>query len=74
VLEKILRALGAAESQPDALSDSPHGPTRYHWRCVCGAHSRADGFLIAYDAEYAAQRHMWNQGVGHPMPDVYSTE
>ena len=27
-----------------------------------------------YDAEYNARRHMWREGVGHPMPDVYSTE
>jgi hypothetical protein len=42
-------------------------------RCECGAHSRGgDPFKV--DAEYNAQRHMWRKGVGHPMPEIYSTE
>ncbi|MFA1546688.1 hypothetical protein [Actinomadura chokoriensis] len=46
-----------------------------HWRCACGAHSRGPGgWLITYDAEHNAQRHMWREGVGHPMLEVYSTE
>lgn len=42
----------------------------YHWRCECGAHSRG-GFLSQSDAEYAAQRHQWGKGVGHPMPETH---
>lgn len=51
-----------------------HGPTRYHWRCECGGHSRDGGFLIESDATYAAERHQWRQGVGHALPDVYSED
>lgn len=46
---------------------------QYHWRCECGAHSRG-GFLSEPDAEYAAQRHQWGKGVGHPMPETHSMD
>jgi hypothetical protein len=71
VIEKIRRALTGAASQPDETSRS-FNPMTYHWRCECGAHSR--GADIKADTEYNAQRHMWSKGVGHPMPEVYSTE
>jgi hypothetical protein len=71
VIEKIRRALKGA-AQPGPTSGRPRNPMTYHWRCACGAHSR--GGDIKADAEYNAQRHMWREGVGHPMPEVYSTE
>lgn len=71
MFEKIRRTLNGAASQ----RDDARSRTLYHWRCACGAHSRGPGgWLITYDAEYNARRHMWREGVGHPMPDVYSTE
>ncbi|MET7668178.1 hypothetical protein [Micromonospora luteifusca] len=71
MIEKILRALGGARS--DRVGRNTR--TLYHWRCSCGGHSRGPGgWLIPADAEYAAQRHQWNKGVGHQMPEVYSTE
>jgi hypothetical protein len=48
--------------------------TRYQWSCECGGHSRSDGFVFPADAEYAAQRHQWNNGVHHPMPTVTAKE
>lgn len=69
MLGRFLRGLGG--------SDDPDGATKlrtlYHWRCECGAHSRG-GDPFESDAEYNAQRHQWGKGVGHPMPEVYSTE
>ncbi|MFG1860805.1 hypothetical protein [Microbispora bryophytorum] len=73
MIEKIWRALKGAASQPSTAPGAPRSRTFYHWRCSCGAHSRG-GWLITFDAEYNAQRHMWRQGVGHPMPEVYFTE
>ncbi len=74
MIEKIRRAPGVAASQPEAPTSSPLSRTRYHWRYACGADSRSGGWLIASDAEYNGQRHMGREGVGHPMPEVYSTE
>jgi hypothetical protein len=72
VIEWIRRALRGSESQTGSTS-AGFGSTLYHWRCACGAHSRGgDPFMS--DAEYNAQRHMWRQGVGHPMPEIYSTD
>lgn len=45
----------------------------WHWRCECGGHSRG-GDPFKMDADYNAQRHQWNKGVGHPDPEVYSTD
>ncbi len=47
--------------------------TLYEWRCECGAHSRS-GDPSESHAEYNAQRHQWNKGVGHPMPEVFTTQ
>lgn len=73
MIKKILRALTAAVSQSGPVTRGSHSRTVYHWRCSCGARSRG-GWLIAHGANYAAQRHMWREGVGHPMPDVFSTQ
>ncbi|MGN9893023.1 hypothetical protein [Micromonospora sp. L31] len=71
MIEKILRALSGAASDRTGSNTR----TLYHWRCSCGAHSRGPGgWLISLDAEYAAQRHQWNKGAEHQMPEVYSTE
>jgi len=71
MFEKILRVLSGTAS--DRISRNTR--TVYHWRCSCGGQSRsAGGWGIPVDAEYAAQRHQWNKGVGHQMPEVYSTE
>lgn len=43
---------------------------RFGWQCECGGKSRRPGFLSSLDAEYAAQRHQWHKGVGHPMPEL----
>jgi hypothetical protein len=75
VIEKIRRALKGAASQPGTVSGGPSSRTLCHRRCACGAHSRGPGGrLITHDAQYNAQRHMWYEGVGHPMPEVCSTE
>ena len=68
----FLRGLTDAISQPaesKAVRDLRE-MTRYQWSCECGGHSRSDGFVFPADAEYAAQRHQWNNGVHHPMPTV----
>jgi hypothetical protein len=70
MIKKILRALSG--TAPDRISNRTR--TRYHWRCPCGGHSRTDGWLFPNDAEYGAQRHQWYKGVGHQMPEVYSTK
>jgi hypothetical protein len=56
--------------------DNPYSArpgTFWHWRCDCGGHSRG-GDQFKVDADQNAQRHQWNKGVGHPMPEVYSTD
>ncbi len=69
MFRKILQALNGTE--PDRVSTKAR--TSYGWRCSCGAHSRS-GWGIPSDAEYAAQRHRWHMGVGHPTPEIYSIE
>jgi len=65
-LRRALRKSGPA---------APKMRTIYHWRCECGAKSRGPGgWGIPSDADYNAQRHQWRMGVGHPLPEVYSTE
>lgn len=77
MIGKFLRGLAHAVSQSGAESETSYDASRrtqYHWRCECGAHSRTGGgWLLEADAEYAAQRHQWGKGVGHPMPEIYST-
>lgn len=74
MIGKFLRGLAEAvsQSEPEGSYDASRH-TKYHWSCECGGHSREDGFLFESDAEYAAQRHQWGKGVGHPMPDTNST-
>lgn len=67
------RVLQVAAARSSSASDGPRTRTRWHWRCECGAHSRG-GYLFKSDAEYNAQRHQWRKGVGHPMPEIDSTE
>lgn len=75
MIGKFLRGLADALSQSDAEEGTYDARllTHYHWRCECGGHSRG-GWLFESDAEYNAQRHQWGQGVGHPMPETYSTD
>lgn len=47
--------------------------TFWHWRCECGGHSRG-GDQFKADADQNAYLHQWRKGVGHPMPEVYSTD
>lgn len=47
--------------------------TLYYWECSCGKQSR-DGDLSERHAAELAQSHQWRQGVGHPMPTVYSKQ
>lgn len=47
--------------------------TFWHWRCECGGHSRGGDFFKA-DAEQNAYLHQNRKGVGHPAPEVYSTQ
>ncbi|WP_143666764.1 MULTISPECIES: hypothetical protein [unclassified Streptomyces] len=69
MFSSIRRALRGARSA------APKMRTVYHWRCECGAHSRLPGaWGLPVDARYNAERHQWRKGVGHPMPEVYSTE
>lgn len=74
----LMRSALNAVARPSA-ERSAHGSydasthTHYHWKCECGGHSRG-GWLFESDAQYAAQRHQWGQGVSHPMPMIYSTE
>lgn len=71
MIEKILRVLGGTASAPTRSNTR----MAYHWRCSCGAHSRGpDGWPFSLEAENAAQRHQWKKGVGHQMPEVYSTQ
>lgn len=72
---KFLRGLAEAVSQPDHGSgyDARLLP-RHAWHCECGGHSQRGGFLSRLDAEYAAQRHQWRKGVGHPMPEIVHEE
>jgi hypothetical protein len=69
----IGRVIQVAVARSNSANDGPRTRTLWHWRCECGAHSRG-GDPFKDDAEYNAQRHQWRQGVGHPMPEVYSTE
>lgn len=69
MLGKFLRRLGGSGNSGGATKLR----TLYHWRCERGAHSRG-GDLFERDAAYNAQRHQWGKGIGHPMPEVYSTE
>ncbi len=68
MFSRLRRALGTGSATPKMR-------TLYHWRCECGAKSRGPGGdLMRSGAEYNAQQHQWRKGVGHPMPEVYSTE
>ena len=73
VIEKIRRALGVAESRPQITDPLGPGPW-YGWRCPCGAHGGGGRGTIRSDAEHLAQRHMLRHPVGHPTPEIYSTE
>lgn len=66
MLVDILRRLLGGDSAPKTT-------TLWHWRCPCGAHSRQGDYFKA-DAEQNAHRHQVRKGVGHPAPEVYSTE
>jgi hypothetical protein len=75
VIGKLLRAVveAVSTSTAEASSNDESALTRHRLRCECGAHSRG-GWGIEFDARYNAERHQWRQGVGHPMPEVYSIE
>ncbi|MGK5677649.1 hypothetical protein [Actinoplanes sp. URMC 104] len=70
MLKTILRTL-TGRGVPDR--DTKATRTFYGWRCPCGGHDRG-GFGFRSDAEYAAQRHQWKKGIGHPMPEIHSFE
>ena len=72
-IEKIRRALGVAESRPQITDPLGPGPW-YGWRCPCGAHGGGGRGTIRSDAEHLAQRHVLRHPVGHPTPEIYSTE
>lgn len=76
MIRNFLRGLADAVSQSEPAESTYDARllTHYNWRCECGAHSRGGGFLMKFDAENAAYQHQWRKGVGHPMPETYSTE
>lgn len=56
----------------DPTDDYQRRDLDWHWRCECGSHSRYGGVFKA-DADQNAFVHQNRKGVGHPMPEVYST-
>lgn len=68
-LRRIIR------NRAQLAEDNPYrakSGTYWHWRCECGAHSRG-GDPFKADADQNAYLHQHRKGVGHPMPEVYST-
>ncbi|MET3174713.1 UNVERIFIED_ORG: hypothetical protein ABIB52_002564 [Arthrobacter sp. UYCu721] len=74
-LRGLADAVRSSDSDRPIDDDNPYRakPGIYwHWQCECGGHSRG-GDSFKADAEQNAQRHQWNKGLPHPMPEVYST-
>ncbi|WIB68912.1 hypothetical protein DEI93_07750 [Curtobacterium sp. MCBD17_035] len=71
----FLRGLVNAVRSDDRGGDGSYDAMQlehFHWKCECGGHSRG-GWLYRMGAEQGALMHQNRKGVGHPMPEIYST-